>query len=75
MGSSEMPLNGRTIIIAIEFPCPKLCSKIVNVLNTSSKTLTGHDVKFDFSNIEPTTMLWSIVEISKRLSNRLASDG
>ena len=62
--SSELPVDGGRSLITSCFPGSHFFAKELFLPDTLVQALTGKDIEFNLSHIEPTAMLWRVVELN-----------
>ena len=60
--SSEVPLDAGCMFIAVALPCSQLLAEQSYIFNPPGQALACHYIKLYFSNIQPASMLGSVMD-------------
>ena len=60
--SSEVPMDAGSMVVAITLPSSHFLPEQSYVINSAGETLSGHNIKFNFSDVQPAAMLRRVID-------------
>lgn len=60
--SSEVPMDTGSMVVAVTLPSSQFLPEQTYVINPAGEALSGHNIKFYFSDVQPTAMLRRVMD-------------